>query len=496
MNRLQFPVQPVPPCGVQVEIEIANGSERRQMDLRNKKVTVVGLGNSGTASALLAEKAGAVVSVTDNNDTEDIRKNLKLLKGKHIAVEIGEHTERALSRTELLVVSPAVEKSSLPVRYAIERNIPIISELELGYLFCKGPIVAVTGTNGKSTVVSLLGKILRQAGIPVNVCGNIGNSLSGEIKNIDETTEIILETSSFQLEWIESFRPKISVILNVTEDHLDRHRNFEDYLAAKKRIFKNQAAGDVIILNYDDKNLRDAVKPEEIASKVLYFSAEKKVEGIYLDKGNIKIFLKNKVKTLFALGDSGLEGGHNIENILASILVAILKRADIISVEKTVKHFKPLPHRFERVREIGGVEFIDDSKATNIDSTYQALKSLDRSVVLIAGGKDKNLSYEKILPAIKTNVKKIVLIGETTRKMRESFKRFVAVEEKNSLEEAVLAAYKSASPGDCVLLSPMCSSFDMFRDYKHRGEVFRKTVEGLKDKNKTIFHRPYKYAGH
>ncbi len=487
------------------------------MDLRNKKVTVVGLGKSGTGSALLAEKAGAVVSVTDNNDTDDIRKNAESLKGKYIAVEIGEHTERALSRTELLVVSPAVEKSSLPVRYAIERNIPIISELELGYLFCKGPIVAVTGTNGKSTVVSLLGEILRQAGIPVNVCGNIGNPLSGEIsaeggsafggKNIDETTEIILETSSFQLEWIESFRPKISVILNVTEDHLDRYRNFEDYLAAKKRIFENQTAGDVTILNYDDKNLRSAVKPGKIASEVLYFSARKKAtegslkrsrgfDGIYLDKGNIKIFLKNKVKTLFALGDSRLEGGHNIENILVSVLVAILKSADIVSIEKAVKRFKPLPHRFERVREIGGIEFIDDSKATNIDSTYQALKSLDRSVVLIAGGKDKNLSYEKILPAIKTNVKKIVLIGETARKMRDIFKRFVAVEEKNSLEEAVLAAYKSASPGDYVLLSPMCSSFDMFRDYKHRGEVFRKTVEGLKDKNKTIFHGPYKYAGH
>ncbi|MEE9500222.1 MAG: Mur ligase family protein, partial [Candidatus Omnitrophota bacterium] len=241
------------------------------MDLRNKKVTVVGLGKSGTGSALLAEKAGAVVSVTDNNDTDDIRKNAEYLRAKCIAVEIGEHTERALSRTELLVVSPAVEKSSLPIRYAIERNIPIISELELGYLFCKGPIVAVTGTNGKSTVVSLLGEILRQAGRPVNVCGNIGNPLSGEIfasggKNIDETTEIILETSSFQLEWIESFRPKISVILNVTEDHLDRYRNFEDYLAAKKRIFKNQSAGDVTILNYDDKNLKKAAKPGKIAS--------------------------------------------------------------------------------------------------------------------------------------------------------------------------------------------------------------------------------------
>ena len=459
------------------------------MDLRDKKVTVVGLGESGLGSALLAEGRGALVSVTDNDDTEAIRKNAGSLKGKSIDVEIGAHTERALSRTELLVVSPGVEKSSLPVRYAIERNIPVISELELGYLFCKGPITAVTGTNGKSTVVSLLGEILREAGIPVNVCGNIGNSLSGEIQNIDETTEVILETSSFQLEWIESFRPKISVILNVTEDHLDRYDNFEDYLAAKKRIFKNQTRPDITILNYDDKNLRNIVESEKIASRVLYFSAKEKVKGIYLDRGNIKISFEDTTKTLFALRDLKLGGEHNIENILASVLVAVLREADIASIEKAVKRFKPLAHRFERVAAIEGIEFIDDSKATNVDSTYRALVSLERGAILIAGGKDKNLSYEKVLPALKTKVKKIVLIGETAHKMSESFKKFVAVEEKNSLEEAVLAAYKSASPGDCVLLSPMCSSFDMFRDYKHRGEVFREAVMKIKDKNQ-------KYAVH
>lgn len=451
-----------------------------KMELRNKKVTVVGLGNSGLKSAVLAKKTGAVVSVTDNSDTVDVRKNAEFLEKKYIKAEIGRHTESFLGRTELLVVSPGVEKTSLPIRYAIERNIPIISELELGYLFCEGRITAVTGTNGKSTVVSLLGEMLRQAGIPANVCGNIGNSLSGEIGNIDRNTNVILETSSFQLERIESFRPAIAVILNVSEDHLDRYRNFEDYFAAKKRIFRNQGMPDITVLNYDDKNLRNMAQSERINSKVFYFSVRKKIEGIYLDKGNIKLFLKNR-KSLFSLGRSKLAGEHNIENILVSILTATLLGADKDSIDKAIRGFRPLAHRFEKIATIGGIEFINDSKATNIDSTSRALESLSGPTVLIAGGKDKNLSYKKILPAIKPNVKKIVLIGETIPKMRDIFGRFVALEEKSSLEEAVLAAYKSASPGGSVLLSPMCSSFDMFRDYKHRGEMFKRTVENLRE---------------
>ncbi|OGW75440.1 MAG: UDP-N-acetylmuramoylalanine--D-glutamate ligase [Omnitrophica bacterium RBG_13_46_9] len=491
------------------------------MDLRNKKVTVVGLGDSGIKSALLLCEQGAIVGVTDNGDNENIRRNAGLLREKCIDAEIGQHTESFLSMTELLVLSPGVENSSLPVRYAQKNNIPMISEMELGYSFCKGLIVAVTGTNGKSTVVSLLGEILRQAKIPVNVCGNIGNALSGEVsalakevsgscgKNIDKDTVVILETSSFQLERIVSFKPYISVILNVTEDHLDRYSDFDGYFAAKKRIFENQRQRDVVILNYDDENLRRMAGSQKIQAPLLYFSSREKVRGAYFDKGDIKIFLgdapshvgprgyRESAKSLFKLRDfrltqplrdgGGIKGGYNIENILASVLVAALLGVKEGDMEKALTDFMPLKHRFEKVATVDGIDFIDDSKATNIDSTYRALELLDRPAILIAGGKDKNIDYGKVLPAIRGSVKKLILIGETRNKMRDIFKDFVETEEKDSLEEAVLAAYKSASPGDYVLLSPMCSSFDMFRDYRHRGDVFRMAVENLK--SKTVGHR-------
>ena len=457
------------------------------MDIRNKKVTVVGLGNSGIGCAALLYKAGAVVSVTEAKDDKNVRKAKSSLEKKYIDLEIGKHTDKFLEDTELLVVSPGVEDMSGPVRYAEKNNIPIISELELGYLFCRAPVVAVTGTNGKSTVVSLVGEILRSAGRSVNVCGNIGNSLSGEVaagRNTGKKSVVVLEVSSFQLERIASFRPKISVILNIAPDHLDRYKSFKEYTGAKTKIFQNQKKDDFVILNHDDKYLRRLGRSGKIKAKVLYFSAKSKVKGIYIEKKAVKTFLKNKVKYLFKLEGSRLEGGHNVENILASTLVAVLLKADLAVTEKTIKSFKPLAHRFRRIATIGGVEFIDDSKATNIDSTNRALLSLKKPAILIAGGKDKNLSYKDILPAAKKAVKKIILIGETRKKMRRIFEGSALVEEKDTLPAAVAAAYKSATAGECVLLSPMCSSFDMFESYKQRGAVFRQAVQELKLKVK------------
>jgi len=422
------------------------------MDLRNKRVIVVGLGKSGLEAGLLLKKEGASVRVTDAGDTGDIRKNAGSLEKSGIAVEIGGHTGRFLKGAELLVVSPGVAKSAMPVSYAEKEKIPIISELELGYRFTKGPIVAVTGTNGKSTVVTLLGEILKEANMPVNVCGNIGNPLSGEIANIGKDTRVILEVSSFQLEHVVLFRPKISVILNITSDHLDGYNNFEEYRDFKARVFENQKGDDTVILNYADEAIKKLADTKKISAKILYFNNKK-----------------------------AHRGKHNLENIAAASMAAEVLGIDGAAIRRAIENFTPLSHRFEKIADIGGIEFIDDSKATNVHSTYRALLSLDRPTILIAGGKDKNLSYGQILPAVKKIVKKIILIGETKSKMRNIFKDCVALEECASLEDAVCSAKRCASGGDIILLSPMCSSFDMFRDYKERGEVFRRAVWKLKE---------------
>lgn len=450
------------------------------MDLRNKKVTVVGLGASGLASALLLDENEAIVFATDSSDSEPVRKNASFLKKKYIETEIGRHTESFLEGTELFVVSPGVDKDSTPICYALKNNVPVISEIELGCYFCRGPIIAVTGTNGKSTVVSLLGKILAAAGKPFNVCGNIGKAFTGEVKNITKETFVILEVSSFQLERIETFRPLISVILNITEDHMDRYRSFKDYEDVKKRIFKNQKDNDITILNYD---LLKKMSPPRPFCRTFYFSAEKKVEGAYKADGAVNVFLRNKEKKLFNLDNLNLKGEHNTENILAATLVALLIDVDAGLIEKVIKDFKPLSHRFETLRAVGGVEFINDSKATNIDSTRRALKSLEKKAVLIAGGKDKALSYEEIVPSLKKHVKSLVLIGETKEKIKKALKNAVPLVECNTMEDAVGEGYRLAGKGGCVLLSPMCASFDMFANYKERGEAFKRAVEKLRNKS-------------
>jgi UDP-N-acetylmuramoylalanine--D-glutamate ligase len=443
---------------------------------------LVGLGNSGLGASLLLHDVGAIVCATDNCDSEDSRRNARILEERYLNVEIGAHTESFMREAQLIVVSPGVESNSLPLKFAEENNIPIISELELAYSFSKGTIVAVTGTNGKSTVVSLLGAILDCAGRKANVCGNIGKSFSGEVNKIKKGTVIVLEVSSFQLERIRSFRPKISVLLNITDDHLDRHHDMGEYLRFKTRIFENQKTSDFAIVNYDDPNLGQIVKSKSMKACLYYFSRKKKVKGAYLDNNYINIFTNGtKPKKLFELGNTLVKGAHNEENILAASLVANLLGVKKQAIRDGIEGFKPLSHRFEKVATVNGIDFIDDSKATNPDSTRKALLSIDKPCVLIAGGKDKNLSYEQVLPEAKRVVRSVVLIGETKKKMQAAFGSFIKTKEADSLENAVLVAYKNASPGYSVLLSPMCSSFDMFRDYKHRGEVFCEAVRRLEE---------------
>lgn len=426
------------------------------MNLTNKIVTVVGIGNSGVNACRLLRSEGAHVKATDANDNAATQAAKKQLEIKGVAVEIGAHTESFIKRSDLVVVSPGVEDGSQAIRWAVKFGIPIIGEMELGYRFCPGRIIAITGTNGKSTVTALTGEILKSAGKDTVVCGNIGNSLCGEISVIKEDTWVVLEVSSFQLEKIDTFKPHIAIILNIRDDHMDRYAKFSDYFNEKLKIFRNQDKGDYLILNKDAKELERIVSKD---SRVLFYS---KADGTY------------------SAADMKLKGSHNIENVLASSLAAKLIGAGEDSIRRTVANFKGLAHRFEPVGVVDGIEYIDDSKGTTVDSTYRALEACDKPVILIAGGKDKRGDYSAIKDMVREKVDRVVLIGEAASAIKKALEGAVRMDEAGDMREAVSMARAFAKKGSMVLLSPMCSSFDMFSSYKERGEVFKKAVRLLK----------------
>ncbi len=445
------------------------------MDLKGKKVTVVGLGNSGLNAATLLCDIGALVRVTDSQDTTAARNASQVLRDKNIEIEIGGHSEDFIRGSELVVLSPGVEDSSDAVKWAGKFGIPLIGEMELGYKFCKGRMIAITGTNGKSTVTTLIGQMLKDGGKEAIVCGNIGNSLCGEIPRIKEDTWVVLEVSSFQLERIREFKPYIALILNVTDDHMDRYSKFSDYFNEKLRIFYNQDKDDFLILNFDAENLRQL---KGIAlSRTFFYSRQRKASGAYVKDDMLFCVTPEMIeKEICRIRDIRLKGLHNVENVLASSLAAVLAGVGEDSIRNTVMNFKGLAHRFETVDTIDGVEYIDDSKGTTVDSTYRALESCQKPVVLIAGGKDKNSDYSAIGDMVKKKVKSLVLIGEAKQAIKKVLGRQVNTYEAKDMFEALEIACRVSEKGYIVLLSPMCSSFDMFSSYKERGEVFRQAV--------------------
>lgn len=410
---------------------------------KGKKITVVGLARSGLACANLLSSLGSEVSVTDNQDNELTRLNAaKLLK--NIRIELGVHSEQSVRGRDLVVISPGVPNEALPVKLAGKLNIPLISEIEVASILSCATLIAITGSAGKTTVTTLIGKLLEAAGRNVFVCGNIGKPFCGEIEKIKETDFVCLEVSSFQLEGISTFKPKIAAILNFAPNHLDRHKSLQEYLTAKKRIFMNQDKDDYLVLNALDPALKQL--GSKARAKLVYFSEEK------------------------ALNPNQ---------------AAVLAIASILGIEKELslsvfKAFKGIEHRLEYVAEIRNIKFINDSKATTADSTSWALKNIGEPVVLIAGGRDKGVDYRSILEEARHKVKEVILIGEAKDKIRQAIGAALAVDEAVSLEEAVNKAFSKASSGDCVLLSPMCSSFDMFSDYEERGRVFKKAVYKLR----------------
>ena len=407
---------------------------------KNKKITVVGLARSGLACANLLYGLGAQVSVTDSRSDAETRRNSRLLKSAGIKRELGRHTPEFIKGRDIIVISPGVPDTALPVVWAQKYRIPVISEIEAGWILCPSEIIAVTGSSGKTTVTTLIGSILKAAGKKPFVCGNIGNPFTGEVKKMKPSDFAVLEISSFQLEKIRGFKPGISLITNVSKNHLDRYPGMKEYIQAKKRIFLNQDSCDHLVLNAEDKELRNMAG--ESAAKVAFFKKQK-----------------------------GLNPNQS-----AVLAVGSLLGIDKKTCLKVFKAFKGLEHRMEEVANINGVRFINDSKATTVESAIWALKNIASPVILIAGGKDKGVDYRALLPAARNKVKEVILIGQARGKIKAAFRGSLKISESRTLDEAVKRAQDVAAKGDCVLLSPMCSSYDMFSDYEHRGRVFKQAV--------------------
>ena len=437
------------------------------------KIAVFGAGKSGIA---VAKKLGKnSVFLTEEKKLLD-RKTLSGLKGSGIKYELGGHTEKALQGTDLIVVSPGISLDIPAIKTAKKRGIPIIGEIELAYSFIKKPIIAVTGTNGKTTTTALIGQILKDHGCKVAVAGNIGHPL---ISVNDKKLDIIVaEISSYQLETAKNFKPWISIILNITEDHLTRHKTMKAYADAKAKIFGRQGRGDHLIYNRDDKRVAAAARAARC--KKTAFSQDQRIkDGAFVDKGMIFYGSKPVCK----VSEIRIKGRHNVENCLAAVAAAMICKIPPSSIRKTLTEFKGVEHRIEFVKRSSGISFFNDSKGTNPDSTIVAIKALypAHKIVLILGGRDKMTDLAPLCREIKSHVKDVVLIGEAKDRFRQCLKKsgYKNIFEAKTFNEAVDRSYGLAKRGDAVLLSPACASFDMFRNFEERGKVFKKIVAKL-----------------
>ncbi|MDD5634663.1 MAG: UDP-N-acetylmuramoyl-L-alanine--D-glutamate ligase [Candidatus Omnitrophica bacterium] len=430
------------------------------MEVKGKKFLVLGLGKSGLCAAQLLAKRGAIVKVSESLTSNEVIRRKKDLYDKYgVLSEIGGHTKMFCKDAGTVIVSPGIDMNLIYTAGIVDKSTEVLGEMELGYRFAKNaPIIAITGTNGKSTVTELIGKIFSLSGRHTVVCGNIGNPLCGEVDVITEKSVIVLEVSSFHLETIKYFRPHIAILLNVTEDHYERHGDMATYKFYKFKIFENQTQDDWAVLHTDLKN---EALTEKIKSKIVFYDAASQNE-LKLDEAALPI-----------------KGIHNLDNIACVIKIARIMGVDLDVVKRGIETFKGLDHRFETVASYKGIDFIDDSKATNIDATKRALESVDKKVVLIAGGKDKGGDYRTIKNLIREKVKVMVLIGEAKQKIKEAFSEGVPVVFAKDMREAVDLSFSKASAGDIVLLSPMCSSFDMYTSYKERGNIFQQEVKKI-----------------
>jgi UDP-N-acetylmuramoylalanine--D-glutamate ligase len=450
------------------------------MELKNKRVLVVGLGKSGKSAALFLRERGAQVTVSDSRSAEALAGEIPALLDAGVMVETGGHGLLTFRRQDLIVVSPGVPFDTPELKQVRAFGLPIIGELELASRFLQGQIVAITGSNGKTTTTSLLGKIFAGAGVPTLVGGNIGTPVIDLIAQSTPQTTSVLEVSSFQLETVEQFRPHIAVVLNITQDHLDRHGTFENYAAMKARITAQQTADDFFVLNAEDKPTQ--MLAARTKAQVFWFSGRRPIkQGAFVHGESIAFLPREgaKPEPVMPLAEIPLKGAHNVENVLAAVCAARLGGVSAESIRSSVAGFKAVEHRLEFVATVRGVAFFNDSKATNVDATKKALEAFPGGVHLILGGKDKNSDYTELADLLRARVKTVYTIGSAAEKIERHLAGVVKIVSAGTLDAAVRQAAQSAVPGDVVLLAPACASFDQFTGYEQRGRVFKELVKGL-----------------
>lgn len=451
------------------------------MEVADKKVLIIGAARSGIACAKFLAARGAVVAINDQKPLDKWTAEALALKSEGVGCVPGEAPGWLLDNIELVVVSPGVPTKSIPLRYAERAGAEVIGEVELASRYLKGRIVAITGSNGKTTTTALTGELLKDAGLTVQVGGNIGKPLISLVESSKDEGWTVVELSSFQLETVKEFHPAVAVVLNVTPNHMDRYESFTDYAAAKHRIFMNQTPSDVAVLNADDEIVSSWASG--LRAHVVEFSVQRELsEGLFLRGRELVSRTAAAEKVLLLRDEMGLRGLHNVENALAALAAGLACGASPESMRSTISRFEPVEHRLEFVREIGGVRFYNDSKATSVDATVKALEAFQDDagkVVLILGGRGKKAPYVPLASLVQAQVRELILIGEDAETIAAELGDYAPSQRVADMQDAVDRSFGVAQPGDIVLLAPACASFDMFESFEHRGRAFKKQVSSL-----------------
>jgi len=453
------------------------------MEIDGRKALVLGAGKSGVASARFLAERGAVVALHDRKPVEEwTEAALSLKESANVGLFSGQIPSWLLDQVDLVVISPGVPTNTIPARYVDRKDGEVIGEVELAFRFMKGRIVGITGSNGKTTTTTLIGELLKDAGIKTQVGGNIGTPLLSLTETSTDESWNVVELSSYQLETIKDFRANVAICLNVTPNHLDRYESFTDYAAAKHRIFMNQTAEDVAILNADDAIT--STWASGLKANTVMFSTQRDLDEGLIMRGRELVCRAGESERVLTTRDRiAIRGLHNVENVLASLAAGLACGASPDSMADTIANFRGVEHRMELVAEIRGVTFYNDSKATSVDATLKALEALgdnEGKTILILGGRGKNAPYAPLADLIEKNVRKLIVLGEDADKIESQLKPYAEIVRVGSIAEAAVVGFDSAEPGDAVLLAPACASFDMFKSFEERGEVFKAAVEELK----------------